>query len=1227
MKKIIFLSVLLTVLLALSSSVPSSRNGNSEELLSMTKSTQADQGPEIWPGFIIVKFKELRGPFHFPEGPVVTGIQSIDEKMASVEATSLVKRFRHKPIPKNSGLPDISRIYKLTFPEKYDPLEVAALFSKDPNVEYAEPDPRMHLLEVPNDPMYTQQQHLPQIMAEQAWEIHKGENGQQEVKIAIVDTGVEWYHEDLADNVWENLGEDADGDGHTVEMTADGLILDPGDLNGIDDDGNEFTDDLVGWDFYDAANSGDGSNPDPNEGNSAGFHGTHVAGIAAASTGNGVGIASISWNVKYMAVQADENNDLTWGWDGIIYAADMGADVISCSWGGLSMEYSEYVAELMAYANGSGSIVVVAAGNDNIDLFDSPSWYPGVVAVASVNGDNTKVCYSSYGLGVDVSAPGGGLEGGIFSTMPGNSYDLGFGTSMATPLVSGLMGLVKSYHPDWSNEQVTAQVIATCDNIDQLNPLYENKLGSGRINAYQALANTGATPPQELKLEMLDYTVSDADNDNKLEPGEVVTISLKMRNYTHCVSTEAANFTLSADDDQIEFNIDNYVGTINSDSIFNFQDIFQFTVSAGATSHAISLMLNISADIPVIFGQEFIIPIVIAPSGFFIYEKKENGRDYSGTYIRQYLEDRGYDYTYSNYFPESLLGFNVVFLSMGNLVYPKWDPGTFLTLEMAQTLTAYLETGGKMYIEGGGVFLMPAIYGYWNFNLLKNLFGIQDVTYNWNSNYNPIEKLTGVAGTLGEGIEFTESGQYNNAYIEKITPKTGALCPFTEYGYGNVAVYNTGTLGQKTFFMAYSLADLKDVDTTSSRYNLLNKIMGFLGYPLLGNYLMANFTADILSGSTSSEVHFSDISLQSGNASLSAQWDFQNDGIIDANELNPSFTYDKKGVYDVKMIIADGVNYDTIVQEDFFTVNKGVLVYEAYEGCRDMSGAWIRDFLLGNDYGVTYVNEIPRHISGYDALFLSFGSQSSFYSIFENGLLELIKDYLAGGGKVYLEGGATLGLDQNDPPAWQLFGLTNVISPFDFTTSFDTIIGQPGSICSGMNFYGSNQLGQWFIDKYNPSSQGKAAFEQPGYAKVAVQHQGSNGEKTFCFSYCLAELQDGESTREELMWAILNFFDIVTGDREFEKPGVRSSQFAVRSYPNPFSSFTTFDYKLEEAGVVTLKIFNNIGHEVATLVNEQQSKGTHQVRWNAEGFSAGIYLYQLRAEGIEHFYTGKIVKY
>ena len=114
--------------------------------------------------------------------------------------------------------------------------------------------------------------------------------------IAIIDTGVDWDHVDLLNNVWQNLAEDADGDGHTLEFSGTQWVLDPGDLNGIDNDFNGFTDDLIGWNFI--TNNG---NPNPIPGNPAGYHGTHCAGISNGVTNNGTGIASIGWNLSLMA--------------------------------------------------------------------------------------------------------------------------------------------------------------------------------------------------------------------------------------------------------------------------------------------------------------------------------------------------------------------------------------------------------------------------------------------------------------------------------------------------------------------------------------------------------------------------------------------------------------------------------------------------------------------------------------------------------------------------------------------------------------------------------------------------------------------------------------------------------------------------------------------------------------------------------------------------------------
>ncbi|MBE0639893.1 MAG: S8 family serine peptidase, partial [Bacteroidales bacterium] len=414
-------------------------------------------------GQISIKLKPGLGDFGKQTGIVSFGVQSLDEKIALFEVFQLEKRFRYNPAKLRPDLPDLSRIYRLSFPETFPVEEVAAAFAADPGVEYAEPIPIERLAEIPNDVLWPQLQHLPQIHAPEAWDIHKGENGTQEIVIAINDTGVDWDHEDLISNIWQNLAEDADGDGHTMEYINNQWVLDPGDLNGVDDDANGFTDDLLGWDFM--TNDND---PNPFPGNPENGHGTHCAGIAAGATNNQAGIASISWNLKVMAIRTGQDNFIYMGYDGIIYAAENGADIISNSWGGGS--YSIANQEVVSYAAELGSIILAAAGNENISDLSYPADYQHVISVASVNTDDTKTGYSCFNLAVDISAPGGGAGGGILSTLPNNTYGPGSGTSMATPMVAGSLGLLKSYHPGWSNDQLITQVLGTADNIDSLNP-------------------------------------------------------------------------------------------------------------------------------------------------------------------------------------------------------------------------------------------------------------------------------------------------------------------------------------------------------------------------------------------------------------------------------------------------------------------------------------------------------------------------------------------------------------------------------------------------------------------------------------------------------------------------------------------------------------------------------------------------------------------------------------
>jgi hypothetical protein len=273
---------------------------------------------------------------------------------------------------------------------------------------------------------------------------------------------------------------------------------------------------------------------------------------------------------------------------------------------------------------------------------------------------------------------------------------------------------------------------------------------------------------------------------------------------------------------------------------------------------------------------------------------------------------------------------------------------------------------------------------------------------------------------------------------------------------------------------------------------------------------------------------------------------------------------------------------------------------------------------------VTYVNEVPRHINGYDALFLSFGNSSTFYSLFEDGFVNLLKEYLQKGGKVYLEGGSALGSDQNNPVTRQLFGLENAVSPAMPFTLFDTVAGIPGSVCDGMVFTGTEQIGQFFTDYYNPGNGGVAALEQEDFGAVAVQKTGAHGEKTFCFSYILAELQDGETTREELMWAILNYFDIVTKIRESELP---ASLLNLSVYPNPTGGSLQFAVRSSQGGRVTLKLYNVQGQKVAVVLDELIPAGERSVEFDMSGLPVGVYFYRLTFSGQQSAVSGKILKF
>ena len=325
-------------------------------------------------------------------------------------------------------------------------------------IDYSEPKYLDFLDFQPNDPSLNSCWHLSKIQAFDAWSLGTGSDS---VVVAVVDDALEINHLDLTNVIWNNH----------LEIPN----------NGIDDDNNGYVDDYNGYDVADNDNN-------PNPPNTNLDHGTHVAGISGAQTNNNIGVASIGFGISIMPVKATRDNNFNGtinnAYDGVYYAALNGADIINCSWGSSNFSNTNY--NIIQMAQNQGSIIVASAGNSNQNLASNPrypSCYNGVICVANTTQSDAKRGSSCYGSRVDISAPGSS----ILSTIPFNNYGTKSGTSMSAPMVAGLLGLMKSFSPNSTNEQLISCMKSASDNIDAINPSYAGLLGNGRINAYNAL--------------------------------------------------------------------------------------------------------------------------------------------------------------------------------------------------------------------------------------------------------------------------------------------------------------------------------------------------------------------------------------------------------------------------------------------------------------------------------------------------------------------------------------------------------------------------------------------------------------------------------------------------------------------------------------------------------------------------------------------------------------------
>lgn len=436
------------------------------------------------------------------------GVPSVDKIFDNYKLTEL-RPLAPKDVGKSTPR---SRIYLVRVSGEIDDEQFKNAMLANPNIVEIQNDVMCPIYGHPNDPSYSSQYALYQasrkdIHAPEAWDV---ETGSEAAIIAIIDSGVNYKHPDLRNNIWINPGEDLDGDL---------IVFDETDFDNVDNDVNGYRDDVIGYDFYTGGGSyppwegedGSARDNDPNDFNG---HGTHCAGIAAAVTNNSTNGAGVSggWGqymgeggVKIMALRAGYSANVggqEMGYvltsavvEAINYAVDNGAHVISYSAG--SSNYPGMTEALVAAMN-AGIVFCASAGNENCDCPDYFGLYPGILAVAATNRWDAKWTWatdagSNYGTWIEISAPGQD----IYSTysyhyMPTDAVLTG--TSMAAPMVAGLAGLIKSHHPEFDKNEIDTIIMNNAHNIDAENSSYIGMLGAGRIDAWNCLQNAASAP-------------------------------------------------------------------------------------------------------------------------------------------------------------------------------------------------------------------------------------------------------------------------------------------------------------------------------------------------------------------------------------------------------------------------------------------------------------------------------------------------------------------------------------------------------------------------------------------------------------------------------------------------------------------------------------------------------------------------------------------------------------
>lgn len=728
---------------------------------------------------------------------------------------------------------NLRRTFRLYFDKAEKVNEILEFLKNNPYVDYAEKVPIHRKTIVPNDlgannTGSSGQWFLHKIRAQQAWDLALGNSA---IKVAVVDDAVQTTHPDLT-NVC-----------------------------------------IAGRDVADNDN-------DPNPPDATFDHGTHVAGIVGAQTNNGIGISSIGFGISIIPIKSTNSVDfITDGYEGVTWAINNGADVINMSWGG--SEGSQTGQNIMNAGNAANVVLVAAAGNDDVNSTFFPAGFNFVISVASTSSSDAKSSFSNFGSWVDISAPGSAIR----STVPGNGYSLKSGTSMASPLVAGLCGLMLSANPNFTPAQILTCLQESADNIDAQNATYIGQLGGGRINAEASII---------------------------------------------CASANAVAFDAS---------VSAIISPANSSCETNFQPEITFRNNGQSAINSLQFTIQLDSNTPIIFNWSgniasqqsinLVLPSMSATVGnhtLNICSSTINNNQTDG-FLSNNCKTRLFTIV-------SPIGNNLPFIETfesGNFATNGWslvNPDNLLTWEIITT-------------QGNTPGSKSARIPFFSYSSIGERDGLVSPTFN-------LMPYSTVTLSFDHAYRRYEAG-ISDSLIISISTDCGETYPTKVFIGGESGTGNFATAGISTAdFIPNSVdvwcngpvgSDCVNLDLSSFAGNSGVRVK-FEGYNNYGNNLYldnVNITGTIVGapaisdfttqGNTSicsgEQVLFTNLS---GNLPTSFSWTFEGGTPAASTLENPSVTYSQSGTYSVTLVATNSIGQDTEVKTNFISVASAPII-------------------------------------------------------------------------------------------------------------------------------------------------------------------------------------------------------------------------------------------------------------------------------------------------------------